>query len=86
MANISSQEKRIRRSERERLENRRYVSAARTYFRRLRQALADGDREQAAAAYRSLVSQLDRAAAHGALHRNNVARKKSQAAKLMSGS
>jgi small subunit ribosomal protein S20 len=35
MANIPSQEKRILRAERERLENRRYTSAIKTYFRRL---------------------------------------------------
>ena len=36
MANIASQKKRILRTERERLENRRYTSAVKTYFRRLR--------------------------------------------------
>ncbi len=35
MANIHSQKKRILRSERERLENRQYTSAIKTYFRRL---------------------------------------------------
>ncbi len=35
MANIHSQKKRILRSERERLENRLYTSAIKTYFRRL---------------------------------------------------
>ena len=36
MANIHSQKKRILRAERERLENRRYTSTIKTYFRRLR--------------------------------------------------
>ena len=35
MANIHSQKKRILRSERERLENRRYTSTIKTYFRSL---------------------------------------------------
>ncbi len=35
MANIHSQKKRILRTERERLENRRYTSAIKTHFRRL---------------------------------------------------
>ena len=39
MANIHSQKKRILRSERERLENRHYTSAIRTYFRRLEAAV-----------------------------------------------
>ena len=43
MANIHSQEKRILRSERERIENRRYTSAVKTYFRRLEAAVAAGE-------------------------------------------
>ena len=39
MANIASQKKRILRAERERLENRRYTSAIKTYFRRLQAAV-----------------------------------------------
>ena len=42
MANIHSQKKRILRSERERLENRQYTSAIKTYFRRLEVAVAEG--------------------------------------------
>ena len=43
MANIHSQKKRILRAERERLENRRYTSKIKTYFRRLEQAVAAGE-------------------------------------------
>ncbi|MEA2469421.1 MAG: small subunit ribosomal protein [Thermoleophilaceae bacterium] len=43
MANIASQEKRNQRSLRERLENRRYTSSVKTYFRRLEAAVAAGD-------------------------------------------
>ena len=46
MANIASQEKRIHRAERERLENRRYTSAVKTYFRRLEAAVEAGDAER----------------------------------------
>ena len=49
MANIASQKKRILRAERERLENRRYTSTVKTYFRRLEAAVAAGDDEAAAA-------------------------------------
>ena len=49
MANIHSQKKRILRSERERLENRRYTSTIRTYFRRLKAAVTSGDAEVATA-------------------------------------
>ena len=82
MANIASQEKRIHRAERERLENRRYTSSIKTYFRRLEAAVQSGDAGAADAEHRVLVSRIDRAVKRGALHRNSGARKKSQAARL----
>ncbi len=85
MANIASQEKRIQRAERERAENRRYTSAVKTYFRRLEDAVADGDGDRAEAEHRELVSLIDRAVKRGALHRNTGARKKSRAARLRAG-
>ena len=85
MANIASQEKRIRRSERERLENRRYTSTIKTYFRRLEEAVSSGDSERADAEHRELISQIDRAVKRSALHRNTGARKKSRAAKIRAG-
>jgi small subunit ribosomal protein S20 len=86
MANIASQEKRNQRSLRERLENRRYTSTVKTYFRRLEAAVADGDAERAETEHRALVSMIDRAVKRGALHRNAGARKKSRAAHIHSGS
>ena len=82
MANIASQKKRILRTERERLENRRYTSAIKTYFRRLQAAVEGGDAEAIDAEHRKLVSLIDKAAEHDAIHRNNAARKKSRAAKI----
>lgn len=82
MANIASQEKRNNRSLRERLENRRYTSAVKTYFRRLQAAVEDGNAELADNEFRTLVSTVDRAVKRGALHANNGARKKARAAKL----
>jgi small subunit ribosomal protein S20 len=85
MANIPSQKKRIRRSERERLENRRYTSAIKTYFRRLERAVGDGDDSQAESEHRALVQTIDKAVKRGALHRNTGARKKSRAARVRRG-
>jgi small subunit ribosomal protein S20 len=82
LANIKSQEKRIHRSERERIENRRRSSTVKTYFRRLERAVADGDSDAIEAEHRALVSVIDKAAEHGALHRNNAARKKARAARI----
>ena len=81
MANIHSQQKRILRAERERLENRRYTSTIKTYFRRLEAAVA-GDDETVEAEHRRLVRTIDKAIKRGALHRNAGARKKSRAARL----
>jgi small subunit ribosomal protein S20 len=82
MANIHSQKKRIERAERERLENRRYTSSIKTYFRRLETAVAGGDAEVADTEHRVLVRTIDKAVKRGALHRNSGARKKSRAARL----
>ena len=82
MANIHSQKKRILRSERERLENKRYTSAIKTYFRRLEAALAAGDADTVAAEHRTLIRTIDKAVKAGALHRNTGARKKARADRL----
>lgn len=85
MANIHSQVKRNLRTERERQENRRYSSAVKTYFRRLEQAVEAKDSEKAQAEYRELSSRIDRAARTGVFHKNTAARKKSRAARILSG-
>jgi small subunit ribosomal protein S20 len=85
MANIPSQEKRIHRAERERLENRRRTSQVKTWFRRLEDAVADGDAARADDEFRTLTSRIDKAVKSGALHRNNGARKKARAARIRSG-
>ena len=85
MANIHSQKKRILRAERERLENRRYTSTIKTYFRRLESLVSSGDQPGADSAHRELVSTIDKAVKRGALHRNTGARKKSRAARTLAG-
>jgi small subunit ribosomal protein S20 len=83
MANIHSQKKRILRTERERLENRRYTSAIKTYFRRLQAHVDSGDETEAQSMHRELVSTIDKAVKRGALHRNTGAHRKSRAAHLL---
>jgi small subunit ribosomal protein S20 len=85
MANIHSQKKRIERAARERLENRRYTTRIKTYFRRLERAVADGDNDTADGEHRVLVQTIDKAVKRGALHRNTGARKKSRAARVRRG-
>ena len=85
MANIHSQEKRILRSERERLENRQYTSRIKTYFRRLERSVASGDDAAADSDLRELQSTIDKAVKRGALHANNGAHKKARAMALRRG-
>jgi small subunit ribosomal protein S20 len=85
MANIHSQKKRIIRAERERLENRRYTSTIKTYFRHLEEAVASGDADRIATEHVRLVKTIDKAVKTGALHRNTGARKKSRAARVGAG-
>ncbi len=86
MPNIKQQKKRVGIAGRQRLQNLRYRSTVKTLTKRLRSAVDDGDEQRAAAEYRELVQAIDQAAAHRALHRNTAARKKSQAARMLSGS
>ena len=83
MANIHSQKKRNARTERERLENLRYTSKIKTYFKRLEKDIAEGDKDLAAADHRELISAIDKATKTGAIHANNGARKRSRADKLV---
>jgi small subunit ribosomal protein S20 len=83
MANIASQKKRNARTERERVENRRYTSAVKTHFRRLEQAKSSGDAAAIEAEHKALISRVDKAVQKGALHANTGARKKARAARLL---
>lgn len=83
MPNIKQQKRRVATAARQHTENLRWRSSAKTLFKRLERAVADGDEERIAAEHLALVKTLDRAAARRALHPNRVARKKSQAARLV---
>jgi small subunit ribosomal protein S20 len=84
MANIKQQKKRVRTAARQRLENLRYRSTIKTLTKRLEKVTQEGGKT-VADEHRELVRWIDRAASRGALHRNAAARKKSQAARLVSG-
>ena len=85
MANIKQQKKRVRISERQREENLRYRSTVKTLAKRLESAVADGDATTVSTEHTALVRMIDKAASHGALHKNTAARKKSRAARLVAG-
>ena len=83
MPNIRQQKKRVRTAAIERLENLRYRSTVKTMTKRLADAVEAGDNDRISAQHVELQRWIDRAAAHGALHRNAAARKKAQAARLV---
>lgn len=85
MPNIKQQEKRVRQAARQRTENLRWRSTAKTLMRRLREAADAGDASVVTERHRELVRWLDRAASRGALHKNTAARRKSQAARVVAG-
>jgi small subunit ribosomal protein S20 len=84
MPNIKQQKKRVRTSEEDRHQNLRYRSTVKTMTRRLAAAVDVGDESQIVAEHTALQRWIDRAAAQGALHKNTAARKKAQAARLVS--
>ena len=84
MPNIKQQKKRVGTAARERLQNLRYRSTVKTLTRRLESAVADGDSDRISATHKELQQWIDRAVSRGALHRNAAARKKAQAARLVS--
>jgi small subunit ribosomal protein S20 len=85
MPNIHQQKRRVKSAARQREENLRYRSGAKTLFKRLESAVADGDKDKIASEHHELVVLLDKAASKRAIDPNKVARKKSQAARLVSG-
>ena len=85
MPNIRQQEKRVGIAARQRLQNLRYRSTVKTLTKRLRTAVEEGDQDRVTAEHRELVRSIDKAASKGALHRNTAARRKAQAARLLSG-
>jgi small subunit ribosomal protein S20 len=78
VANHKSAIKRIRSSERKRLQNRIVRGRARTAVKRVRQALEGGDVAGAQQSILVAIRSLDKAVSKGVLHRNNAARRKSR--------
>ena len=81
MANIKSQIKRIRTNEIARLRNKAVKSELKTFVRRVREAVAGGDKDAAAAALTVASKKLDKAVSKGVIHANQAANKKSALAK-----
>lgn len=83
MANIKSQIKRNRQNEKRRLRNRVFSGRARTFVKKARASIVDGNLEESRQATLEAISALDKAAEKGVLHKNNVARRKSRLMKRL---
>jgi small subunit ribosomal protein S20 len=80
MANHFSALKRARQSEKRSNRNRINRSRLRSELRRVKEALAAGNKDAAATTYRETVTALDKAIQKGVLHENTAARYKSRLA------
>ncbi len=78
MANIKSAAKRARQAERRRQHNVALRSRMRTAIKKVQNAVAAGNAEQAASLYKEAVPQIDTMVSKGIIHKNNAARTKSR--------
>jgi small subunit ribosomal protein S20 len=78
LANLASAIKRIRQNEKRRLRNRVHRNRARTFVKKARLAIENGEAEDARTATLEAIKALDRAAEKGVIHKNNAARRKSR--------
>lgn len=85
MANIKSQIKRNRQSAAANERNKSVRSRLRTIIKNFLSSVESGDAEQAAAGYREVSRELDKAAAKGIIHKNKAANQKSRLAKRLKG-
>ncbi len=75
---LKSSVKRERQNEKHRLRNRSYKSKSRTLIRKAFVTLEEGNFDQAKMATDEAIKSLDKAAAKGAIHKNNASRRKSR--------
>ena len=80
MANTPSAKKATRRIARQSAANKARRSRMRTFLRRVEEAIASGNQEQAAEALKAAQPELQRAATRGVIHRNHASRKVSRLA------
>ncbi len=83
MPNTKSAKKRLRQNIERRARNRSARTALRTHIRKVREAVKQGDIEQAEEAYRLAAKRLDRAGSRNLIHPNKAARLKSRLQNLI---
>ncbi len=78
MANSPQARKRIRTAERRTAINRARRSRVRTYIKKVEAAIAAGDKDAAAEAFKNAQPEMHRGVTKGVFHKNMVARKLSR--------
>ena len=78
MANIKSAKKRILVNQSKALQNQMFKSNLKTTIKKFNAAVESGNKAEASELYKIVVKKVDQAVAHGILHKNNAAHKKSQ--------
>ena len=78
MANIKSAKKRILVNRTKALQNQMVKSQLKTVIKKFNASVEAGNKTAASELYRLAVKKVDQAVAHGILHKNNAAHKKSQ--------
>jgi small subunit ribosomal protein S20 len=78
LANSAQAAKRARQSEKRRQHNAARRSTMRTHIKKVIKAIRSGDKEGAAAAYKTATPVIDRMANKGLIHKNKAARHKSR--------
>ena len=82
MPHTASAKKNLRKAEKRRVRNKAIKRELKTYIKRFLAAV-DGPADALQTEYNAVAGKLDRAAAKGIVHRNMVARKKSQLARML---
>lgn len=78
MANTKSALKRIKQDERNRQRNQAVRTRVKTYMKKALDAIQANDQEKVKDVLPKALSEIDKAACKGIIHRNNASRKKSQ--------
>ena len=80
MANLKSSKKDIRRTAKRRVRNQNVRTALKTHVKNVRVAIESGDAGKMDEALNKAAKNLDKAAEHGVIHKNQASRRKSRIA------
>lgn len=83
MAHHKSAIKRIKQNEKRNARNRHHKSTLKTYIKRVREAVANNDKEAALAALKLAIPVIDKTATKGVIHKSTASRNVSRLTKLV---